>query len=126
VYFACHERDYVVELRKEFVAQINELEHRCIYNGHLPVLRDGERPLIVIHHDESTFYANADQSQYWSDGSTTVLKQKPLGQSIMVSDFIEEAGGDYLRHNMMIQPDCCWKQQCESNGGSLVITTLMH
>ena len=53
----------------------------------------------MIHHDESTFYANADHSQYWSDGGTTVLQQKSLGQSIMVSDFIEEAGGDYLRHN---------------------------
>ena len=99
VYFDGHERDDVVEHRKEFVAEMNELERRCIYNGHLPVLQDGERPLIMIHHDESTFYANADQSQYWSDGSSTVLKQKSLGQSIMVSDFIEEAGGDYLRHN---------------------------
>jgi len=96
LYFDSHERDDVVEHRKEFVAQMNELERRCIYDGHLPVLWDGERPLIMIHHDESTFYANADQSQYWSEGSTTVLKQKSLGQSIMVSDFIEEAGGDYL------------------------------
>ena len=29
----------------------------------------------------------------------TVLKQKSLGQAIMVSDFIEEASGDYLRHD---------------------------
>lgn len=27
------------------------------------------------------------------------MKQKSLGQAIMVSDFIEEATGDYLRHN---------------------------
>ena len=30
---------------------------------------------------------------------TTVLKQKSLGQSIMISDFIEEATGDFLHHN---------------------------
>ena len=29
----------------------------------------------------------------------TVLKQKSLGQAIMVSDFIEEASGDYLWHD---------------------------
>ena len=29
----------------------------------------------------------------------TVLKQKSLGQAITVSDFIEEAGGDYLCHD---------------------------
>ena len=43
--------------------------------------------------DELTFYANADQSFYWSDGSTQVLKQKSLGQAIMVSDFLEEVNG---------------------------------
>ena len=28
-----------------------------------------------------------------------ILKQKSLGQATMVSDFIEEATGDYLRHD---------------------------
>ena len=30
---------------------------------------------------------------YWSDDTTQVLKQKTLGQAIMVSDFIEEVDG---------------------------------
>ena len=55
--------------------------------------------MIHIHHDESTFFSNADQKCYWADGSTNVLKQKSLGQSIMVSDFIEESGTDYLSND---------------------------
>ena len=54
------------------------------------------RPVIRIFHDESTFYSNADQSFHWTDGSRQVLKQKSLGQAIMVSDFIDEVDG-FLR-----------------------------
>ena len=50
-------------------------------------------PVIRIYHDESTYYANADQSFHWTDGTKQVLKQKSLGQAIMVSDFVEEVGG---------------------------------
>ena len=56
-------------------------------------------PLVSIHHDESTFFANADQDYYYGDDSITILKQKSLGQSIMVSDFIEEASVDFLQHD---------------------------
>ena len=51
------------------------------------------RPLIRVFHEVSTFYANADQSFHWTDGSKRALKQKSLGQSIMVSDFIDEVSG---------------------------------
>ena len=37
------------------------------YEGHESELLEGEKPLIQIHHDESTFYTNADQSHYWAD-----------------------------------------------------------
>ena len=71
--------------------------HKAVYfDGHE---RDDVKPLIHIHHDESTFYANADQSRYWDDGTLSVLKQKSLGQAIMVSDFIDEATSDYLQHD---------------------------
>ena len=99
VYFDGHERNDVAEYRSEFVSKSLELEQLCARPGHTPVLAEGQRPIIIIHHDESTFYSNADQSNYWSDGEMTVLKQKSLGQAIMVSDFIEEASGDYLRHD---------------------------
>ena len=98
VYFDGHERDDVTEYRKVFVDRLLELDRRCMYPGHIPELYPGEKPLIQIHHDESTFYANADQAKYWSDGTINTLKQKSLGQAIMVSDFIEKYGSDYLRH----------------------------
>ena len=47
----------------------------------------------------TTFYANTDQSHNWADDHVAVLKQKSLGQAIMVSDFIEEATANYLRHD---------------------------
>ena len=45
---------------------------------------------------ESTFYANADQTRFWNDGQSQVLRQTSLGSSIMVSDFIVEGHG-YLK-----------------------------
>ena len=76
VYFNGHEREDVVEYRQKFTEMLHDLNRRCDYDGHEPNLADGEKPLIVIHNDESTFYANADQTYYWSDGSNAVLKQK--------------------------------------------------
>lgn len=99
VYFDGHERDDVIEYRQHFLGKLDDLDRRCIYPGHTPQLNPGEKPLIQIHHDESTFYANADQSRYWDDGTLSVLKQKSLGQAIMVSDFIDEATSDYLQHD---------------------------
>ena len=80
-----HERSNVVEFRNYFVSKIKELEP--LY--HRPVVCEGQRPIVVVHHDESTFYSNVNQSNFWSDGEMTVLKQKSLGQAIMVSDFIK-------------------------------------
>ena len=52
--------------------------------------------MIRVVHDESTFYSNADQTRFWSDGYVPALHQKSLGSSIMVLDFIVEGYG-YLK-----------------------------
>ena len=44
------------------------------------------------------YYVNCDQSYFWGDEHTNVLKQKSLGQSIMVSDFADELNG-FLQFN---------------------------
>ena len=62
----------------------------------LQIWQQGEKPLIRVVHDKSTFYANCDQSYFWGDDETNVLRHKSLGYSIMVSDFIDEVAG-YLR-----------------------------
>ena len=99
MYFDGHEHDDVIEYREQSVEKLQDLDRQCIYPGHTPQLNSGKKPLIQIHHDESTFYASADQSRYWDDGTLSVLKQKSLEQAIMVSDFIDEAISDYLQHD---------------------------
>ena len=64
VYFDRHKRKDLVEYREQFVQQLHKLDRRCIYDGHEPELLEREKPLIQIHHDGNTFYANADQSHY--------------------------------------------------------------
>ena len=71
---------------------------RALYDliGYTTCIPPNEKPLIVVHYDKSTFYANADQAFYWSHGSGAILKQKSLGQSIMISYFIEGKSCDFL------------------------------
>ena len=92
VYFDGHEREDVVEDRKVYLAQLSGYNSR-MWTSHSPAPNPSFRPVIRVFHDESTFYANADQSFHWTDGSKQALKQKSLGQAIMVSDFL---GGEWL------------------------------
>ena len=96
VYFDGHERDDVVEDRETYLAKLQLYSPR-LWISHSPAPNPQCQPLIRVFHDESTFYANADQSFHWTDGSKQALKQKSLGQSIMVSDFIDEVSG-FLQH----------------------------
>ena len=87
----------VMEYRINFLARMAGYDERSItFDGIVPQLQDGERPLIRVVHDESTFNANCDQSYFWGDEGTNVLRQKSLGAGIMVSDFIDEVNG-YVR-----------------------------
>ena len=88
VYFDGHDRADVVEYRDMFLIQMDDLDKKSLtcYDDSLPQLTEGERPLIrVVHH--------GDQSFFWGDEQTNVLRQKSLGSSIMVSDFIDELSG---------------------------------
>ncbi len=64
VYFDGHERDDVVAYRKQFLDKLTELDSRSVYGDDIPILLPGELPLVAIQHDESTFFANADQDYY--------------------------------------------------------------
>ena len=97
VYFDGHERDDVVESRQQFLDRLVVLDDKTRTGDTTPDIPEGEKPLIRVVH-ESTFYSNADRSRYWCDNDSQVLKQKSLGSSIMVSDFIDEMDG-YLRHD---------------------------
>ncbi len=98
IFFDGHDRDDVSRYRKEFLEMMSKLDEKTIIpdQPNLPQVQEGEKPLVRVVHDESTFYAIAFQSLFWSDGHVDALRQKSLGQSIMVSDFIVEGDG-YLR-----------------------------
>ena len=96
VYFDGHERDDVVESRKMYLELVESFRSR-MWVSMSPCLNPVCCPIIRVFHDESAFYANSDQSFHWTDGSRQALKQKSLGQAVMVSDFIEEVGG-FLQH----------------------------
>ncbi len=67
VYFDGHERNDVVAYRKVFLGNLTELDRRYVYGDHSPILFLWELPLVPIHHDEYTFFANAVQYFYWGD-----------------------------------------------------------
>ena len=96
IYFDGHDRD-VVAYRHEYLINMKELDKKSITCfGNVPQVAPGEKPLIRVTHDECTYYANCDQSYFWADDHTNVLRQKSLGTSIMVSYFVDEVIG-FLR-----------------------------
>ena len=94
VYFDGHDRQDVATYRDIFLAKMAEYDKKSInFDGNVPQLQEGDQPLIRVVHDESTFNSNCDQSYFWGDEGTNVLRQKSLGAGIMVSDFIDEVNG---------------------------------
>lgn len=101
MYVDGHEREDVVEYRKQFVQRWKENYEKwfILYddsNGSVlshptgfPV-PEGERfRLVLVTHDESMFYGNDRRKLKWinpTEGMTT--ERKGEGQSIMVSDFL--------------------------------------
>lgn len=93
-----HESPEVVEYRKAFcnrwVTDYAPRMHVYGNNGELvsnPTtvdLRNGRFPLILVTHDESTFYANDRRKTGWHHPDANVPQPKGEGQSVMVSDFL--------------------------------------
>lgn len=97
MYIDGHERDDVVEYRKAFLTRMDEYSQRMatfdVVDGEMvitmPTLRDGEKFLVLVTHDESTFYENDRKRRRWiSNEETPVPQPKGEGSSIMVSDFL--------------------------------------
>ena len=55
-------------------------------------LFEGEKPLVFITHDESTFNANDGKRQGWMIQGQQPLKPKSRGKGIMVSGFLTPGG----------------------------------
>lgn len=95
-----HERTDVVEDRINFLKTMEDIERRSkLYEGHdmneviLPSLNTGEKEVILITHDESTFYCNEGRRLFWMENGRKKLLPKSKGTSIMVSGFICQCHG---------------------------------
>ncbi|KAA8907992.1 hypothetical protein FN846DRAFT_754691, partial [Sphaerosporella brunnea] len=94
VYVDGHEREDVVFYRQNvFLPRWNYLQRRLVIfdeNGNWklpPGLKEGERPLVLVTHDESTFNANDGKRQGWMTKGHQPLRPKNKGKGIMVSGF---------------------------------------
>ena len=105
MYIDGHEREDVVLYRDAFVQRFKQYEHRFHLwddNGvELPPPRGFPVPkaagcfrLILITHDESTFFQNDQRKVSWDrEGSSKAPRPKGDGQSLMISDFLTSEWG---------------------------------
>ena len=99
VYIDGHEREDVVRYRNEvFLPQWRQHQRRFVVfeedGSWKPPsgLLEGEKPLVFITHDESTFNANDGKRQGWMIQGRQLLKPKGKGKRIMVSGFLTPGG----------------------------------
>jgi len=99
-----HECKNVVEYRKGFVKCWKEYEKCFIIYGNdgnmlstptgFPVLQGVPFQLILVTHDESTFYKNNHCKIQWvNNNAKAVAEKKGKGQSMMVSKFLTSEWG---------------------------------
>jgi hypothetical protein len=99
VYFDGHEREDVVKYREEvFLKAWQEHSRRFVIfkeDGSWekpPGLRPGEKPLVLVTHDESTFNANDGKRRFWSKKGEQQIRPKSRGKGIMISGFLTPGG----------------------------------
>ncbi|KZP03294.1 hypothetical protein FIBSPDRAFT_769167, partial [Athelia psychrophila] len=104
MYMDGHEREDVVAYRDGFVARWQEYEKRMVtfdndgvespFPPGFPVAQTGRFRLILITHDESTFYAYDRRKSMWSHVSDPhVPDRKGEGPSLMISDMLTSEWG---------------------------------
>jgi hypothetical protein len=100
VYFDGHEREDVVKYRNEvFLKTWQESSRRFVIfkeDGSWekpPGLQPGEKPLVLVTHDESTFNANDGKRRLWLKNGEQPLRPKGKGKGIMVSGSVVDGPG---------------------------------
>jgi hypothetical protein len=99
MYVDGHEREDVVAYRREFIQRWKQYEKRMTTysndgiptepQGGFAVPQIGWFKLILVTHDESTFYANDQRKVKWIHKDERMAPQpKGEGASIMISDFL--------------------------------------
>jgi hypothetical protein len=93
IYYDGHEREDVVEYRLKWAKQMVEYEKRMItydpytFEEQPPKVKDGPR-IVMVTHDESTFYANDFKQSNWTHQTEYLRRKKGPGLSLMVSEFL--------------------------------------
>ncbi|KAG2191293.1 hypothetical protein INT47_005117 [Mucor saturninus] len=94
IYFDGHEREDVVAYRDKWSRRMMEyMEKMDFYAGENeenilePELEDGEKKLVFVTQDESTFYANDGKNDLWLEDGENHIRKKGPGSSIMISEF---------------------------------------
>lgn len=90
-YFEGHEREDVVEKRKEFVEYFSTRLHNYYRPSEdkIPawISPSSDRPVILISHDETTHKSGEQSSRSWSVNDNPRFHNKGRGRSWMCSDF---------------------------------------
>jgi len=97
VFIDGHERPDVIAYRNTFINQFKELSKRFVIfhedgTWEKPDLPPGQKPLVFITHDESTFNANDGKRRIWAENGKQPLRPKSKGKGIMVSAFLTPGG----------------------------------
>jgi len=99
VYVDGHERADVVNYRNEvFLPQWTEYQRQMVVFKEdgiwekPSILREGEKPLVLVTHDESTFNANDGKRKMWMLNGKQPIRPKTRGKGIMVSGFLIPGG----------------------------------
>jgi hypothetical protein len=94
IYFDGHERDDVVQYRIEWSKRMVEYMQRMeFFTGEKeeltlqPNLKPGLKKIVLVTHDESTFYTNDGKEDMWLKDGENMIRKKGAGMSIMVSEF---------------------------------------
>ena len=114
VFIDGHEREDVVLYRNEvFLPRWKLLQRRMVIfqedaSGTVtwsapPTLLPGEKPLVLVTHDECTLNANDGKRQGWMKKGEQLLRQNGKGRGIMVSGFLTPEGRLKVPDSI---PDC--------------------
>ena len=106
-----HEDAMVVEYRKGFCERWAEYVARMVTydsNGNKdgdPTgidLASGRKRLILLTHDESTFFEHDHREKFWQHSDCAKPQPKGNGQSLMVSDFLTVEWGRLIHEDMCV------------------------
>lgn len=95
IYFDGHERQDVKEYRLRWAREMVEWSKSMDQYPYgdeqtviTPLIKEGEKKIVLVTHDESIFYANDGKKSSWTFEGESRILPKGQGRSIMISEFM--------------------------------------